>query len=485
MRFKGLGGRGVQAAGRVTSPPAVLAVALLSVLVATALVYPFGRTGAQVAVALYLLGVVVSAAVAGLWGGLIAAAASSAGLALVFTPSRFSSATAPVEEFVAAVVFVAVAIVVGLLVSRALAERARASERERDARLLGYLAVKLLSGEPLDRALDDAAAALLDTFGLVAIAIDATVGDRAVSARAVRGGADPGERIEVPITIGGVTFGTMAATRSAGARPFGTTDRGLLEAAAKQMAVALERARLGERVRGAQVEAEASLLRAAMFSSVTHDLRTPLASIKASVTSLLSDEVVHDPGQQRDLLTTILEETDRLNRLVGNIMDLARVRAGALIPLREPTDVEEVVHAVINRLRPIMPTARFRAQIRPDLPEIFVDPVMLDQGLTNLLENAVRYSPGGSEVIVSAARYHDAVQIRVADQGPGIPEAQREQVFDAFYRGDAEPERPGTGLGLAIVAAIATAHGGRVWVEGAPAGGAVLVVEFPMVKETA
>lgn len=485
MRLKELGGRGVQAAGRVTSPLAVFAVALLSVLVATALAYPFGRTGAQVAVALYLLGVVASAAAAGLWGGLIAAVASSAGLALVFTSSRSSSPTAPVEEFVAAAVFVAVAVVVGLLVSRALAERARASERERDARLLGYLAVKLLSGEPLDRALADAAAALLDPFGLVAIAIDAKVGDRVVSARAVREGADPGERIDVPIAIGGVTFGTMAATRSAGARPFGPTDRGLLEAAAKQMAVALERARLGERVRSAQVEAEASLLRAAMFSSVTHDLRTPLASIKASVTSLLSDEVVYDRVQKRDLLTTILEETDRLNRLVGNIMDLARVRAGALTPLREPTDVEEMVQAVINRLRQALPIARFRAQIRPDLPEIFVDPVMFDQVLTNLLENAVRYSPSGSEVVVSAAQYRDAVQIRVADQGPGIPEARREQVFDAFYRGDAGPERPGTGLGLAIVAAIATAHDGRAWVEGAPAGGAVLVVEFPVVQETA
>lgn len=482
MRFADLR-HGKQAAGRVSAPAAVVAVAFSSIVLATAGAWPFGRGGAEMAVALYFLGVALSAAVAGLWGGLIAGTAGSVGLTLVFASPRFGLAAGRIRQALEIAIFFSVASVIAVLVSRVLGERARATARERDARLLGYLAAKLLSGEPLDRTLDDAAAALLDPFDLIRCEIDAHVGEVVVAASAVRGEARSGESVAVPISIGGVRFGTLTATRRHGARPFGVTDRVLLEAAARQMAVALERARLGERVRGAQVDAEASLLRAAMFSSVTHDLRTPLSSIKASVTSLLSDEVVHDPSQQHELLSTILEETDRLNRLVGNIMDLARVRAGALTPLREPTDVEEAVHSVINRMRPLLANVMLRTQLRPDLPEIFVDPVQLDQVITNLLENAAAHSPIGGDVIVSAAAFRDTVQLRVTDQGPGIPESQREQVFEAFYRGDTEPERPGTGLGLAIVHAIVTAHDGRVWVEGAPGGGAVIVVELPVARE--
>ena len=121
-----------------------------------------------------------------------------------------------------------------------------------------------------------------------------------------------------------------------------------------------------------------------------------------------------------------------------------------------------------------------RLNVRPDLPEVFVDPVQIDQVLTNLLENAAAHSPPGGEVQVAAAAFRDAIQVRVADQGDGIPEAERERVFEAFYRGDAAPERPGSGLGLAIAQAVVVAHGGRIWIEGAPGGGTVVVFELPV-----
>jgi two-component system sensor histidine kinase KdpD len=297
------------------------------------------------------------------------------------------------------------------------------------------------------------------------------------------GPAGPSQTIS--ISIGNASFGTLTAVRPVEGRMFGPTDRELLEAAAKQAALALERARLDLQVRGAQLDSETSRLRAALFSSVTHDLRTPLASIKAGVTSLLSSEVIHDRSQQRELLTTILEETDRLNRLVGNLMDLSKIRAGALVPAREPTAIDEIVDAVVARMRPQLAGVTLRLNVRPDLPDALVDPTQIDQVLTNLLENAAAHSPPGGEVQVAAAAFQRSIQLRVSDHGDGIPESERERVFEAFYRGDAAPERPGSGLGLAIAQAIVVAHGGRIWIEGTPGGGAVVVFELPVTKEHA
>jgi two-component system sensor histidine kinase KdpD len=277
-----------------------------------------------------------------------------------------------------------------------------------------------------------------------------------------------------------VPLGTLTTERPVRARSFTRREHELLEAATRQAAIALDRARLDARARLAQLDAETNQLRAAMFSSVTHDLRTPLASIKAGVTSLLDTTTIFDPEQQRDLLLTILEETDRLNRLVGNILDLARIRAGALIPRRVSTDVEEVAEAVVARMRPRLATVRIDLQLSEALPEIPADPVQLDQVLTNLLENAARHSPVGGTVQVSVGRDDGAVQLRVVDQGPGIDPADREKVFEPFYRGREDPERPGSGLGLAIARAIVTAHGGQIWIEGGAAGGAAVVLELPI-----
>ena len=448
--------------------------------VATLVAVPLSRQGNKSAIAVYLLAVVVAAAVGGLWGGLGAAVVSSLGLNFFFSAPRFSFRLAHVEDVVATIVFLLVAVVVGLLVSRSVDERERSAQRERDARLLGYLVTKLLSGEPVQTLLDDFAQALLDPFGLARCEVRALVDGRELRAVAERADALPGSSEQVPIEIGGAQLGTLTAVRRQDGRGSRGADRSVLEAAAKQMAVALERARLAARAREAQIEAETNQLRAALFSSVTHDLRTPLASIKAGVTSLLDPEVTHDPDQARELLTTILEEADRLNRLVGNIMDLARIRAGALTPAREPAAIDEILLGVLARMRQQLGDVTIRTNLRIDLPDVDADPVQIDQVLTNVLENAARHSPAGGEIQVSMTTFRSSVQVRVADQGPGVPPEERERIFEAFYRGDAGPERPGTGLGLAIARAIVAAHGGRIWVEGAPGGGAAIVFELPI-----
>ena len=178
-------------------------------------------------------------------------------------------------------------------------------------------------------------------------------------------------------------------------------------------------------------------------------------------------------------MTTILEETDRLNRLVGNLLDLARIRAGALTPTRQPAAMDEIVEVVLARMRARLADHVVTAHLPPSLPDVSVDPVQMDQVLTNLLENAGRHAPKGSEIQVSVLWLHGAVQVRVADEGPGIPMDERDRVFEAFYRGSSIPDTPGSGLGLAIAKAVVVAHGGRIWIEEGLRGGCVVAFDIP------
>jgi Osmosensitive K+ channel histidine kinase len=438
-------------------------------------------SGTGSAVSIYMLAVVIASIVGGIPAGLGAAGIASVALATLFSGSRGLGGPDQTADLIATMVFLAVAIIVGLLVAGAVHERALATRREREAQFLGSLSARFLSGDVPERALDDFAAALLAPLGLVSCTIQAVLdGVELHAVASSESGEFAGHSVSVPLAVGEVMFGTLVTVKPAGGRPFSRAERLLLESAAKQASAALERARLDAKVRQAQLEAETNQLRAAMFSSVTHDLRTPLASIMAGVTSLLDESAVHDRSQERELLVTIREETDRLNRLVGNIMDLAKIRAGALIPARELTAIDEIVVSVLQRLRSNLAAFKVRADLQPDLPEVMVDPVQIDQVLTNLVENAARYAPTGSEIEVKVLDAGDVIRVRVSDQGVGIPPQDRERVFEAFYRGHASPERPGSGLGLAIVRAIVLAHGGRVWIEEVPVGGTAVVFDLPV-----
>jgi two-component system sensor histidine kinase KdpD len=462
----------MRAVGRVRT----IAAAVLAPAAATILALPLSG-GRESAASIYMLGVVVAAAVGGLLAGLAASVLAFLGLNYYFTPPRDTFRVGKTEDLIALLVFLVVATVVATLLARALDERARAARREREANLLNFFASKLLSAEPLERRLGDLANALLPPFDLIRCEIHANVAGQDVDVEGSKRGAD-GPRLEMPITLGGGMLGTLVAVRAQGAGPLRDAERSLLGSCAKQVAIALERARLDRELEEHRLTSETNQLRAALFSSVTHDLRTPLASIKASVTSLLGDGVL-EPDQERELLQTVLEETDRLNRLVGNIVDLARMRSGALQPAREPTAVEDVLDSVLHRMRNVLAAVSVRAIVRPDLPEVMIDPVQVDQVLSNVLENAARFSPPGGEVLVSVAAWRDGVQVRVVDQGPGVPLEDRERVFEPFYRADAGGGRGGSGLGLAIARAVVLAHGGRIRVEGGPSGGTAVVFELP------
>jgi two-component system, OmpR family, sensor histidine kinase KdpD len=465
--------------GRLTLRAVVTGV--VATLVATLLSLATTNVGPASAVAVFMLAVTVSAVTGGLWGGLFTAVLASIVLPVIENPElrlRFDDT----RDVVAAVVFFAIALVVGLVVGNAADERAKAARREREARLLAQLS-STLSGDITEQVLDEFAQALVEPLGLASCSVAVSLDGQEIVARAINvdlGGGGPTE--VVPLVAGSVPLGTLVAERPAGRKPLARDQRILLEASSRQAATALDRARLDARARLAQVDAETNQLRAAMFSSVTHDLRTPLASIKASVTSLLDQGVTYDATQQHELLLTVAEETDRLNRLVGNILDLAKIRAGALIPRRSATAVDEIVEAVAARLRRAFDAedVRLAVTLPATLPEIPADPMQFDQVVTNLLENALRHSPKGGTVRLHVSVVPKAVRIRIGDEGPGIPVEEREMVFEAFYRGGAAPESAGSGLGLAIARAIVTAHGGRIWIEETVGTGAALVFELPI-----
>jgi two-component system sensor histidine kinase KdpD len=457
-----------------------VAIGLITPAIATAIAFPLTPARPEITIALFMLAVVIAAVAGGLWAGLIAGILASTIRPLVVEDPQLTFRFNDIQDVATGVVFLSVALVVGLLVGQASEDRARASRREREARFLGTLSSTLHTSEVPDRVLDEFADVLLEPFALSKVEVEANLDGTDLRAVA-RSGEDvtAGPRTTIPLLAGETSIGTLLAERPPGGRPFSRDDQLLLEAAARQATAALDRARLDARARIAQLDAETNQLRAAMFSSVTHDLRTPLASIKAGVTSLLDAAVQHDPDQERELLTTILEETDRLNRLVGNLLDLARIRAGALTPTRQPAAMDEIVEVVLARMRPRLASHRVTADLPSDLPDVSVDPVQLDQVLTNLLENAGRHAPMGSEIRISVQWVRDAIQVRIADAGRGIPPDERERVFEAFYRGSSSPETPGSGLGLAISKAVVVAHGGRIWIEEADGGGCVVAFEIP------
>nr|BBH96068.1 hypothetical protein KTA_42670 [Thermogemmatispora argillosa] len=254
-----------------------------------------------------------------------------------------------------------------------------------------------------------------------------------------------------------------------------------------QAAAIIERARL--RREGLQLELlrQTDALRTALLSSVSHDLRTPLASIKAAASSLLQEDIVWDEESRRSFALTIEREADRLNRLVENLLDMSRIEGGALKPEKEWYPLDELVHDVLLQLQPLLQQRPVRVELEEDLPPVPIDYLQLSQVLTNLIENAVRHTPADSPIEIAARRCDGYVLVSVADRGPGIPPADLERIFDKFYRvrrgsgaGVGGGRAGGTGLGLAVCKGLIEAHGGRIWAENRPGGGAIFSFTLPL-----
>jgi two-component system, OmpR family, sensor histidine kinase KdpD len=237
--------------------------------------------------------------------------------------------------------------------------------------------------------------------------------------------------------------------------------------------------RLGDEAQRATLLAETERLRSALLSSVSHDLRTPLAVVTGAATTLLDAGV--DPTAQRELLETIVHEAERLERLVRNLLDMTRLEAGSLRLRREWHSLEEVVGTALGRLDKSLGGREIRISVPPDLPLVALDPILVEQVLVNLVDNAVKYTPDGTSIELSVVARRDEVEIAVSDHGAGVPAGDERRVFEKFYR--ARSDGGGAGLGLAICDGIVKAHGGRIWVERRPEGGAAFRFTLPSSAE--
>lgn len=261
--------------------------------------------------------------------------------------------------------------------------------------------------------------------------------------------------------------------------------RRLLEALAGQAAVAIERTRLVREMMRARLLTETERLRDALLSTISHDLRTPLVSIIGAVSSLLTYGVTYDEGARRELLLTIQEEAERLNRFVGNLLYMMRLESGAIELRREWVEIGDVIGTALSRLSRALGQHQLVVEVDPDLPMLRLDFVLVEHVLVNLLENAAKYSPPQTTIRVRARREGQSIAFEVADEGIGIPAGERERIFDKFYRVQrGDRQGAGTGLGLSICRGIVEAHGGQITATSPAHGqGSVFTVTFPLEKE--
>ena len=254
----------------------------------------------------------------------------------------------------------------------------------------------------------------------------------------------------------------------------------LLRAFGNHAALALERSALAEQAERARVQSETERLRSGLLSSVSHDLRTPLAVITGAASTLLEDEDRLDAAAQREMLRSIADEAARLNRLVSNLLAMTRLEAGALEVKRSWHSLEEVVGAALHRLEPLLGGRPVRVGLPAQLPLVAVDEVLLEQVVYNLLENAVKHAPSSTPIEIEARVRDHEVELSVADRGPGLVPGSEERVFEKFYRGDTSRRAGGVGLGLAICRGIVEAHGGRLRAANRPDGGAAFSFTLPL-----
>lgn len=432
-------------------------------------------TTAVVAV-LYVVAVVVAARVAGAIAGIAASLMSFLALNFFFTQPVHTFAVGTPEDLVSLLAFLVASVVVGVLFSAAVDAKERSERRETEARLLNQMATRLLAGEQTEKVLAEVSEGVREMFQLEGCEIS-TSPDPAPSGSRRERAASP-ERI--PLKTSKFDLGRITLWPGQGRR-LNEDERKVIRSLATQLALALEGSRLSRQVRHAELEAQASQLKAALFSGVTHDVKTPLAAITAAVTSLLDGRDFSEAAR-RDHLETIRQECERLDRVVNNLLDLARLRVGALVAKKTPSSIDEVMESVLNRLRPHLHGRDVEIRVGDEVPEIPMDVVQIDQILTNLIENALKFTPAGSPISLLAVGSPECVRVTVSDRGPGIAKADRPRMLEPFERGDSSS--PGTGLGLAICNAIVAAHGGRMWIADNALGGAAFTFQLPCNGDT-
>ncbi|MCX5521898.1 DUF4118 domain-containing protein [Streptomyces bobili] len=418
---------------------------------------------------LFLAMTVAAALLGGLLPALASAATGSLLLNWYFTPPVHTLTIADPKNIVAIAIFVGVAVSVASVVDLAARRTHQAARLRAESEILSFLAGNVLRGETSLEALLER---VRETFGMESVALLERESDVAPWTCAGSVGPRPcavPDDADVDVPVG--DHMALALT----GRVLPAEDRRVLAAFAAQAVVVLDRRRLQAEADRARALAEGNRIRTALLAAVSHDLRTPLAGIKAAVTSLRSDDVQWSQQDQADLLEAIEDGADRLDHLVGNLLDMSRLQTGTVTPIIRETDLDEVVPMALGGV----PDAGVELDIPETLPMVDVDRGLLERSVANIVENAVKYSPADTPVLVSASAIADRVEVRVVDRGPGVPDEAKDRIFEPFQRYGDSPRGNGVGLGLAVARGFAEAIGGTLHAEDTPGGGLTMVLSLP------
>jgi two-component system sensor histidine kinase KdpD len=379
-----------------------------------------------------------------------------------FLPPLHTLTLADRRNWGALLVYVVTAVVVGTLASRARRGRAEAEQRELEATLLADLAASLLGGSRVQDELPRIGERVAAVLGVSKARIE--LGPE----RRPRANEDP-----YPLPPGGTLYLNDDEEADLVVR------KRFLPALASLLAVASDRERLERDAFEAEALRRSDAIKTAVIQAVSHDLRTPLATIEQALGGLQSGQLELSDEDRRELLATIRIEHARLKRLVENLLDLSRLQAGAAVSSPRLWTADELVAQALAELGGF---GRVVVTERRDLPPVEVDALQVERVLVNLLDNALRFSPADEPVHVRLSATRSELLIRVTDRGPGIPEEDRERIFEPFQRVEGQPDQRGAGLGLAIAKGFAEANGGRLWLESRPGQGASFVLALPVVE---
>lgn len=455
----------------------------------------------------FLTAVLAAAVTYGLWPSLLACLASVLAFNFFFLPPLYAFTISDPTNVVTLFFFTVVALIASQLAARVRAQAVVARGRARTTEELYAFSRRLTVAVTLDdllwatchqiaRMLKTRVVLLMPEGEKLVVRAGYPPEDRLDEAdiaaatwswrhnRAAGRGAEtlPGaRRLFLPLETGRGVLGVAGLDRDGPGAPLGPDERRLFDSLAGQAALAIERVMLVSDLDRARLVSESERLRTALLTSISHDLRTPLATILGSATSLTAEGAKLDPVTERDLLNLIRDEAERLNRFIGNLLDMTRLEASALTLNQVPTDIADAIGTALDRAERILARHRVEVAIEPDLPLLLLDGVLLEQALFNLLDNAAKYARSGSTINVSAESGGGMVRIAVGDEGPGIPEEELDQIFEKFYRVQRADRRPaGTGLGLAICRGFVEAMGGTIRAANrTDRSGAIFTVAFP------
>lgn len=510
---------------RKVLPGTGVALGLMAVLGAIMFAYRSHLSEATVALVL-VVPVVMAVVLAGSWSGVVVVLVGFFLYDLVFIPPYYTLRVGSGRNWLNLLVYVVVVFLVARVVDRLWLAEDAARNREADTQRLLELSELLIENRPLSDLLPLVVSVMRDAFGSESVVlllpneerleIVARSGRELTESELRRVSPEPGVASSLtpqttrPPDAGTEDSPTETFVLSAPGRPVGLIvlvgphlsphRRLLARAFANHIAIALERVQLQETTLRMSVLEEVDRLRGALVSAVSHDLRTPLATIKASSSALLDDVSSIPPDERIELLGLIDEQADRLARLVSNLLDMSRIETGSLVVNRQPVDLQDLVAGAVAGLRPLVPDGRVTVHLPDDLPPVRADRVLIEQVVSNLLENALRYAPAGTSVDVSGKHAGRTVEITVTDRGPGFSRADRVRIF-----GLARPTAPvpvvasvpagastgaktrpgakipgGAGVGLAIAKAFVEAHGGAIWADNVVGGGTCVAFSLPL-----